>query len=180
MSCSEQAYFSAPTTPSDKTDHQQSFSNGDWFPETSKPSKVQNKQRITQQRRNSGSATSVPSNIRQQCQTVQSLSQPGPGSMTVNRSRLVQELLEQNSAMLQKLKDRTEGNVNMQSEGGGAINSHNCQSSSWKGNYSDGTRSTPSAHHHHPFPNRQNFRPMKDITIRLGLNNSTGNTPGKH
>lgn len=71
------------------------------------------------------------------------------GSMTASRSRLVQELLEQNSAMLQKLKDRSTTDERDE----------------------EPERSDVSTHlTHHPFPTRQPAgRPPKDVAVKLGL-----------
>ena len=68
--------------------------------------------------------------------------------MSASRSRLVQELLQQNSAILQKLKDRSEPlPVNPQAEDDCAADATN---------------------HHHPLP-RPPSESAKDASVKLGL-----------
>lgn len=96
--------------------------------------------------------------------------------MTANRSRLVQELLEQNSAMLQKLKDRSEvvndpssvlpGDVSELN-----ISGDNRQHQPSRKNSSNSTSNTQTTHHH-PFPRHHVSRPPNDVTVKLGLYNS--------
>lgn len=82
---------------------------------------------------------------------------PPMASSTANRSRLVQELLEQNSAILQKLKDRPPS----QDRGDSEIQN---------------TKSGIQHHHHHPFPtSRQSIRP-KEVALQLGLYSTTGSS----
>ena len=157
------------------------------------------RQQYQQQRRNSGYATSPPTNnIRQQynAMTASSTSQVSTSSasasrglaITVNRSRLVQELLEQNSAMLLKLKDRPEvttsepSSISLGADTiGPVINEGNQQpqpqqqasliNSSSSMNSSNGGANPINPIHHHPFP-RNLARPPKDVTVKLGLYNS--------
>jgi hypothetical protein len=153
------------------------------------------RQQYQQQRRNSGYATSTPTNnIRQQYNAVtpSSMSQVSTSSasasrglaITVNRSRLVQELLEQNSAMLLKLKDRPEvttsepSSVSLGADTvGPVINEGNQQQPQPQQqasliNSSSMNSSNGGANpiHHHPFP-RNLARPPKDVTVKLGLYN---------
>lgn len=148
-----------------------------------------------QQRRNSGSMTSAPcsntrvqnfasSQLPQQQQQSQQSSIPLSSScasshaltITANRSRLVQELLEQNSAVLQKLKDRTEVTNNDFSDAvlfeksTGTINDNRQHPLSW----TNSSNSSESPIHHHPFP-RHPVKPPKDVTVKLGLYSTTQN-----
>ncbi|KZS19474.1 TBC1 domain family member 30 isoform X1 [Daphnia magna] len=182
----DKAYFSAPSTPSDKPDGQPAFGNmtADVAYPSKDPNQRQHNKQHQQQRRNSGSATS--STIEQQqrvtpssCQSATSLPMMATTTrtppITVNRSRLVQELLEQNSAMLLKLKDRPKvttsaglsslslDNDNEPDLGDG----HDQQRTSL-----NNSNSANSPVHHHPFP-RQGTRTPKDVTIKLGLYSPT-------
>ena len=80
-----------------------------------------------------------------------SLKASGSTSMTTSRSRLVQELLEQNSAILHKLKDRSES-VHAYPEG-------------------EPQDSSGVAPFRHPFPRQINKSP-KEVGVKLGLYNS--------
>lgn len=148
------------------------------------PNQRQHNKQHQQQRRNSGSATS--STIEQQqwvtpssCQSATSLPMMATTTrtppITVNRSRLVQELLEQNSAMLLKLKDRPKVTT---SAGLSSLSLHNDNEPDLGDGHDqqrtslNNSNSANSPIHHHPFP-RQGTRTPKDVTVKLGLYSPT-------
>jgi hypothetical protein len=98
-------------------------------------------------------------------------------AITVNRSRLVQELLEQNSAMLLKLKDRPEvmttsepsSAVPMGDASETVVNEGN-QQQQQPGSVVNSKGASPI--HRNPFP-RNLVRPPKDVAVKLGLYSSS-------
>ena len=82
---------------------------------------------------------------------------PASGSMSASRSRLVQELLEQNSAILHKMKDRSS-----------SVHSYPEEEVQEAGT---GGASEQAAAFRHPFPRHINKTP-KDAVVKLGLYHS--------
>ena len=154
----------------------------------------------THEKKNYSSAPSTPSdsplphkvmvNRSSTTTTTSSSSSSGP-PMTANRSRLVQELLEQNSAMLQKLKEQKAD------DGPSSANEPTrltftfsikikIKSLRRECNFSfrhSEPPLSPTAHHpvptvaHNPFPiSRQLARPPKDVTVKLGLYAASSST----
>lgn len=96
--------------------------------------------------------------------------------MTANRSRLVQELLEQNSAVLQKLKDRTEvthGDLPVELlERSTEVTMTDGNQQNKISNWTNNRNNSDISIHHHPFPRHNPEKRPKDVTVKLGLYNS--------
>lgn len=136
--CQQHAYFSAPTTPSDK-EADAAFGQR-YLP------KEATSQSSGGGRRNSGCSDAKPASPPVKAANA---------AMSASRSRLVQELLEQNSAVLQKLKER--------SETGGQLAPAN-------GETAPAERAASPCHN--PFP-RQLVRPPSEVTVKLKMYEST-------
>jgi len=81
---------------------------------------------------------------------------PSLASISTSRSRLVQELLEQNSAILHKLKDRSQ-----------SVHSYSAEVQET----AESGASDHTATFRHPFPRQMNKTP-KDTAVKLGLYHS--------